>query len=267
MDTDILIHARENLLNEAVDCLSSDPAVLGIFLGGSLAAGTGDAFSDIDLRVVVTSDEHERFVANRLEIPKQWHGFLFNEWMPGAQHCVSHFRPFGKIDIFYHDKATLQPSPWYALPTTILYDPQGFIRDFIALSQQLRFETDLDKIDWLISKGLAAAHEHYRRVQRGELIYAQNLLDEFRLYVVQADDWANRRIPAGFPLKQEQRLTPVLLQALKKSYVSAESRAIATAMLGLLIHFRELVIRLHESYDLPRPLENDLVAVDVLFES
>jgi len=264
MDTDVLIQARENLLREAVNCLSADSAVLGLFLGGSLAAGTADAFSDIDLRVVVTPDEHERFVANRLEIPKHWTGFLFNEWMPGAQHCVSHFRPFGKIDIFYHNRSMLCPSPWYALPTTILYDPQGFVHDLIALSQQLRFEFDLDKIDWLISKGLAAAHETYRRAQRGELMYAQNLLDEFRLYMVQAEDWDLGRIPAGFPLKDEQRLAPALLQALKESYVPAEPRCITTAMLALLVHFREQVIALHEAYALARPLENDLIAIDVL---
>ena len=267
MDTDILVRARQSLLDEAVVYLSKDSAVLGIFLGGSLAAGTADAFSDIDLRVVVTPEEYERFVANRLEIPKRWTGFLFNEWMPGSQHCVSHFRPFGKIDVFYHNRATLRPSPWYALPTTILYDPQGVLRDLIALSQPLKFETDLDRIDWLLSKSLAAAHETYRRAQRGELMYAQNLLDEFRLYMVQMDDWANRRTPVGFPLKQEQRLTPTLRQAFKASYVPLEPGAITAAMLSLLPHFREQIMVLHRTYDLGRPLENDLIAVDLLFES
>lgn len=45
MNSDILISARTHLLEEAVACFSADAAVLGVFLSGSLAAGTADAFS------------------------------------------------------------------------------------------------------------------------------------------------------------------------------------------------------------------------------
>jgi len=267
MNTDILIRARENLLREVAAYFSADSAVLGIFLGGSLAAGTADAFSDIDLRVVVTSEEHERFVANRLEIPKQWSGFLFNEWMEGTQHCVSHFRPFVKLDIFYRNQSSLCPSPWYTLGTTILYDPKRIARNLVEESQPFTFEPDKKKIDWLVSKGLAAAHEVYRRAERGQLMYAQNLLEEFRLYLVQADDWINQRTPTGFILKLEERLTPSLREALKGSYVASDACAIKAAMLSLLAHYREQIIALHRAYDLSRPLENDLYAVGVLLES
>lgn len=104
-----LIEARERLLKTAVDYFTRDPDVLGIFLGGSMAAGTVDAYSDIDLRVVVSPEEHPRFVRHRLEMPKAWGDFLFNEWLEGAQHCVSHFRPFGKIDVFYISLAEFRP--------------------------------------------------------------------------------------------------------------------------------------------------------------
>lgn len=113
MDTARLTDARDRLLRQAVTHFAHDPAVHGIFLGGSLPAGTADAYSDIDLRVVVRSDRHADFVGERLEVPKCWDGFLFNEWLEGAQHCVSHFRPFGKIDIFYIDASTFRPDPWY----------------------------------------------------------------------------------------------------------------------------------------------------------
>jgi predicted nucleotidyltransferase len=61
---------------------ASDPDIAGVFLGGSIAAGTADAYSDIDLRVVVKREKHADFVARRREIPKEWPGFLFNEWTP-----------------------------------------------------------------------------------------------------------------------------------------------------------------------------------------
>ena len=84
----------------------------------------------------------------------------------GAQHCVSHFRPFCKIDIFYLSEEGLKPSPWYGLPHTILHDPSGVIITLSARSKGLSFATSIEEVDHSISKGLAAAHEAYRQAHR-----------------------------------------------------------------------------------------------------
>ena len=91
-------------------------------------------------------------------------------------------------------------------------------------------------------------------------------MQEFRSYVVQADDWISRRTPSGSSLKLEERLTPALLQVLKESYVRSDAAAITAAMLSLLAHYREQIIALHRAYRLSRPLENDLYAVKTLFD-
>ncbi|TCV76404.1 hypothetical protein EDE05_108226 [Neorhizobium sp. R1-B] len=164
----------------AVGWFKSDVSVLGIFLGGSVAAESADAYSDIDLRIVVASEQHSQFVEKRREIPAQWPGFLFNERLPNTPHCVSHFLPFGKIDIFYFDAARLVPSPWYRLPIRILHDPTGIVAEVVEQSAGLTFAVRADELDISISKGLAAAQETYRRAKRGELFYAQTLLDELK---------------------------------------------------------------------------------------
>ncbi|MGB2993620.1 MAG: nucleotidyltransferase domain-containing protein, partial [Paenisporosarcina sp.] len=43
---------REQLLNRALEDLTSDQNVLAIYLGGSLGRGNYDAFSDIDLHTI-----------------------------------------------------------------------------------------------------------------------------------------------------------------------------------------------------------------------
>src|SRR5579872_1245140 len=53
------------------------------------------------------------------------------------------------------------------------------------------------KIDRSIGKGIAAAHEAYRRLRRDELIYAQSLLDELRFRLLCADDWLADRFERG----------------------------------------------------------------------
>ncbi|MBB4146189.1 hypothetical protein [Rhizobium rhizoryzae] len=188
-DLSALSVARDRLISVAFEHFSVDPDVQGLFVSGSLAAGSSDAYSDIDLRVVVRHERHSWFVERRRDFPKQWPGFLFNEWVPGARHCVSHFRPFNKIDIFYLDATMLMPSPWYRLPTIILYDPEKLVSSLVDRSKVLNFTVSADDIDFSISKGLAAAHETYRRAKRGEIFYSQTLLDELRQHIMQSDDW------------------------------------------------------------------------------
>lgn len=66
--------------------------------------------------MISTPAAHERFVDARLEMPSLWGDVLFNEWIEGAQRCVSHFVPFLKLDVFYISATDAQPSPWLRFP-------------------------------------------------------------------------------------------------------------------------------------------------------
>ncbi len=265
MDEGSLIAARDQLLETAVQFFSADPDVVGIFLGGSLAAGSADAYSDIDLRVVVAAERHGHYVEQRREVPKQWPGFLFNEWVPGAQHCVSHFRPFGKIDIFYYDVAALAPSPWYRLPIKTLHDPHGLVANLLERSAVLPFTVSEDDLDFSISKGLAAAHEAYRRALRGELFYALSLLDELRQHIMHADDWLHDRTPeTAVVAKFDMRGSPAVLAALKASYCPCETDAVVKALRVLAETYRAQIIGLHDKFGLLRPLATDFEALDIV---
>ncbi|MGK6316116.1 hypothetical protein [Neorhizobium sp. DT-125] len=257
--------ARDDLLATAVGRFKTDPDVLCIFLGGSIAAGSADAYSDVDLRVVVKSERHSHFVAQRREIPKQWPGFLFNEWLPNTQHCVSHFLPFGKIDIFYYDAAALIPSPWYRLPIKILHDPKGIVTDLVKRSEELSFTVGEEDVSISISKGLAAAHETYRRAMRGELFYAQTLLDELRHHMMRADDWLHDRTPeTAVMAKYNKRASGDVMTALSTSYCPCESDAILATLRSLVRIYRNQVAALHEKFKLSRPLKNDIAALDIV---
>lgn len=267
MDERSLTATRDQLLETAVRFFSADPAIVGVFLGDSLAAGSADAWSDIDLRIVVTTDRHGYYVDRRRETPKQWPGFLLNEWVPGAQHCVSHFRPFGKIDISYYDAAALAPSPWYRLPIRILHDPEGIVADIIERSRGLPFTVSDDDLDFSISKGLAAAHETYRRARRGELFHALSLLDELRQHIMRANDWLHNRTPeTAVAAKFYMRGSSAILAALKVSYSPCETDAIMSALRLLAETYRMQILELHGKFCLARPLASDLEAIDILKE-
>lgn len=267
MNERILLKARDRLLSNTVDFFVRDPAVKGIFLSGSIPAEEADAYSDIDLRVVVTSGEHARFVENRLEMPKQWGDFLFNEWLEGAQHCVSHFKPFGKIDVFYLSLMDFQPSPWYALPQKILYDPQGVVAITIEKSQELCFEIPENVIDRSVSKGLATAHEVYRRIQKGEWVYAQSLLNGVRGNMIQAEDWIEKRPPrTGVFSKLEKQASQSMVHVIRQSYVGLDKDEMEKTLRELLRTYRKQIIELHNQFSLSRHLKNDLEAIDCILK-
>ena len=66
MTEEELIGARDRLLIFVHQQFASITDVVGLFLAGSLAAGTADAYSDIDLRVVVKPEKHRWFGENSL---------------------------------------------------------------------------------------------------------------------------------------------------------------------------------------------------------
>jgi hypothetical protein len=170
-------------------------------------------------------------------IPTKVRGFLFNEWLSGAIHCISHFSDFVKVDIFYLDVSTFSPSPWYGLPILILHDPTGIIQSVVRQSQNISFALDPTEIDRSVSKGTAAIHEAYRRLRRGELIFAASLLDELRQHMAIADDWIHDRPPQAVPFSHlEWRGSAPLLEVFEQSFLPLEEEALSATLRALAKH-------------------------------
>ena len=186
------------------------PDMVGVWLGGSLPAGSADAYSDIDLKVIATLDEQTGLVAERLEMPAHRGELLFNGWLDGAFYCISHFRPFFKVDVFYLSTEMWRPSPWLKFPAKICLDRTGAVRDVIERSTKLPFPPpSSQEVSRVLSKALAGAHEVVRRLRRGELFFAQTLLEELRFHMIRLEDWIRAADPSGpADLKLERRSAP-----------------------------------------------------------
>lgn len=156
----------------------------------------------------------------------------------------------------------LMPSPWYRLPIIILHDPENVVSSLVDRSKVLDFTVAADDIDFSISKGLAAAHETYRRAKRGEIFYSQTLLDELRQQIMQSDDWLNDRTPETTVVaKFERRSSKDVRQVLANSYCKYDADMILGALNQLVVVYRDQVVRLHQRFKLSRPLKNDLAAL------
>jgi hypothetical protein len=263
-----LVEARTLLLERTVSFFAAQPDVLGILLAGSLPAGSADAYSDIDLRIIATPEEQVRLLKGRLDWPTQWGDLLFNEWLDGTQHCVSHFRPFLKIDVFYWTPAIFTPSPYFAMPSKVLLDRTGLLETILAQSQQLAFSPpSTDEVSRILSKALAGSHEVVRRARRGELHFAHSLLDELRSNMARLDVWIRGVEPlAPHDLKLAVRLSPALASAFERSYVGLKATELDDAAVALSHVLAQQIPELHRKFELNRPLSTDIAAVELVTE-
>lgn len=239
---------RERLLNEIVGDFSQDPAVVGIFLAGSLAAGTADAHSDIDLRVVVAPDAIADYYAKRLERPRRWTGFLFNEWGEDNSCCVSHFEHFAKVDIYYI--AADQVLAWLraTTPIRVIHDPSGIVAIARRDARMSPVEpSSFVAVEQSVSKATAYAIEVARRLARGELIYAQTLLDDFRDRLVVLEDLLEGH---GHAVARASQLEKQPKEHVARPFVDrcdvTEPVAVQAALADLARACRTTVSQLHE---------------------
>ena len=80
---------RAHVLSNAVESLSALNGVEAIYLSGSLAEGSEDEHSDIDLRIVVSDEHFETVRAARAKYPTTWGGpFLFHQTVAGHAYRV-----------------------------------------------------------------------------------------------------------------------------------------------------------------------------------
>jgi predicted nucleotidyltransferase len=59
----------EEFVEQATAKLRADERIVAAWLGGSMAAGTADAYSDVDLRIAVADDAFDAFVADWPSLP------------------------------------------------------------------------------------------------------------------------------------------------------------------------------------------------------
>jgi predicted nucleotidyltransferase len=234
MDPAELEAARDALLARVTDHFRADDSTRAIFLAGSLAEGTADAWSDIDLRVVTTSEAFARVTAARRTVAKTWGDWLFDVWDDARPNvCVSHYAPLTKIDVLYYRPEDLMPSPWYARPLRVLHDPGGLVVQLIERSREVMPVVSVDELRLLASKAISYVHEIERRLSRGELLYAQSLVCGLRDHIIRFDNALADRLTASAPVarfEHQRSASPDLVHALAASLACGDRELLSRAL-------------------------------------
>lgn len=179
--------SRDVLLKNALLDLTADSNVLAIYLSGSLAKGNFDIYSDIDLHIIVTSEQKTDFIKKKRTRSSTWGEVLFYEdFNPFSPVVVTHFDSFIKVDSWYHSPEEVVPSIWLK-DLDVLYDPHNLISSVIKESSSLDYKPSKEEVEFWRGKVIAFIHEIYRAVMRNEIYYALSNLDRVRWLI--ASGW------------------------------------------------------------------------------
>ncbi|MCP1491944.1 putative nucleotidyltransferase [Peribacillus frigoritolerans] len=175
---------RDVILKNALKDLKTDSNVLAIYLGGSLAKGSIDNYSDVDLHTIVTSEKKADFIKDKKNRAEKWGEVLFYEdFNPYSPVVVTHYDCFVKVDSWYHSAKEIVPSIWLK-GLKVLYDPNNIISNVIKESSNLVYKPSSEEVEFWRGKLLAFIHETYRAVMRDEIYYALSNLDRIRWLMV-----------------------------------------------------------------------------------
>lgn len=266
LDETAITVVRERIFMRIAEYFANRTGVLGIFVCGSMADESADAASDIDVRVVVTPETFDEFCSNRHAAPESWGELLFNSGSMAPSMRVSHFRPIVKVDVFYYRPEDLRPSPWFTLPVKVLLDRDHSIMRLLEQSAGMTFSAPPEAVNETINQLLACTHEILRRVHRGELAYAQTILNEMRQLMIAADEHLGKRPPYGFSHFESECGDPALLDLIRKSYCGYESEPILRVAHRLATHFAKQLSRLNNAFALQRNDARDAAALRVILD-
>jgi predicted nucleotidyltransferase len=183
----LLAGHREVLLENALKDLTSDKDVLAIYLSGSLAKGSYDDYSDIDLHTIVTPGKKNDFIKEKRDRSARWGNVLyFEDSNPRSPVIVTHYDCFVKMDCWFHAPEEIAPSIWLK-GLKVLYDPHSLISGVFEESSKMEYEPSKEEVEFWRGKVVAFIHETYRAALRDELYYALSNLDMVRWLV--ASGW------------------------------------------------------------------------------
>lgn len=176
--------ARDTMLDRAIQIIKQRMEIEGIFLGGSLAKGNADLFSDIDLRIVVTDAYFNDYIQHKQDILREFGKVLFFEDLhPTAPYSIAHYDSFIKTDLFIYTFSRLKPSIWLN-GIKVVYDPDNKLQQIIDESTKIIYQvTQEEVLNWQ-GKVFSYIHEVYRRVMREEYYYALTMINNLRSFIV-----------------------------------------------------------------------------------
>ena len=238
-------------LERAADYYRDDARVVGMILGGSLAHGTADSYSDIDLYVVARDGAFDAVFDERdvaaLTVGSPLFRFTVDPIPGGSRDYIVTYPGPVKLDLMYHRESEIVPAvKWDGC--VVLKDLSGMMGDVLARSRNLAplapIPEDLLVLDqrfWTLCWYV------FGKIMRGERWEALDGIHTVRSDVLLPMlDLAARRPHEGYR-RLEAKLDPQMVERLADTLAPTEAGALYDALqveISLYCDLRETLFEL-----------------------
>ena len=235
---------HRELLERAFARFRDDFRAVGLVVGGSLARGGVDFYSDLDLYVVVRDGAFEEVFAERNSTAEALGSPLFGfavDPVPGdsTDHIVVYEGPV-KFDFMYLRESDLEPHPKW-VGCVVLKDTDGRVGAVVARSEALGPpRPSAEDLSELNQKFWTLCWYAFGKIERGELWEALDGLHSIRsLALVPLLDWALERPHEGYR-RLEQKTDPEEASGLLATVAPVRAQALYAALRAEVELFRKL---------------------------
>jgi predicted nucleotidyltransferase len=254
---------HRELLERAFARFRDDIRAVGLVVGGSLARGGADFYSDVDLYVVVRDGDFEDVFAERNStaeaVGSPLFGFAVDPVAGGStDHIVLYDGPV-KFDFMYLRESDLGPHPrWDGC--VVLKDADGRLGAVVARSEALGPpRPSAEDLSGLNQKFWTLCWYAFGKIERGELWEALDGLHSIRsLALVPLLDWAAERRHEGYR-RLERKTNREQASRLSATVAPMRPQPLHAALRAEVELFRELRAAVLDRYGLSIDLGHEEV--------
>lgn len=244
----------------------ADDRVIAAFIGGSYARGKNDAYSDLDLGIILADETYEYFLADCEAFIQLLGESVFLEiYHENSTDTVSSIFSDGtEVELLLGRESSFNHI--HMGPYKILLDKKGILVGTVFSwhqpTQDEQIETLRRLINWFWHD---LSHHFITPIARGQLWSAYGALEDMRLTCINL-----ARLKQNFAAKAEgyekvEQVMPIeQLAPLQTSFCPMERNAMLNAALTIIQFYQELAPPLAQAHGLPYPAELAQVMSDRL---
>jgi predicted nucleotidyltransferase len=249
--------AREQVIARFADACSSDDRVMAAFVGGSIARGEADQYSDIDLCVVTTDaaaddvfEDRQTFVA-RLGTP-----LFLEDWGSEDLEVFVILSDGTDVELFFVPESRIHEMQ--VGPILAVVDRTGLLTNLEVPIQAPRSEDLARELRRLLAWFWHDVSHFLKALGRGQLWWAAGEVEALRTYCVNLV-----RIEQGLEASEEPyfkidaETSTAALESLRSTYVAVSADALGQAAFELVAFFGGHGRPLADLYGLEYPSELD----------
>ena len=253
------------VIHRFVQACSADERIVAAFLGGSVARGEADEFSDLDLCLITKDDALEEVKAGRADLIRTLGEPLFLEDFGSDVNVFFILADGTEGEIFFFGESELDRID--AGPVRTLLDEQGLLADVRFPVREPDRAEQVEELRRVMHWFWHDLSHFIAALGRGQLWWAAGQLEMLRAYCVNLE-----RIDQGVEAEAEayEKLDQLIaidrLAPIRSTFPPMERDAMLRASLALLAFFRERAPVVGREHGLSYPLELEHVISNRLEE-